>query len=889
MSSARSSFELSEDKPRVDASEEAAASKLWAVYVSEAEKYDKALVEGWKSDMEGMLIFAGLFSASLTAFIIESYKTLIPDSGDSTVQLLAQISRQLSAAADGSTLPAAFTATPFTPPITSLVCNALWFVSLGLSLTCALMATLLEQWARDFLHRAEMRSAPIIRARIYSYLYYGLKRFKMHAVVEIIPLLLHASLFFFFAGLVAFLLPISIPITVVVAAILAALCAAYSLLTVLPMLYLDCPYQTPLSGTLWSWFQWQRRRPPASSATESTTRHESSAPQTIVEATSRQAIDVLPERFYRDYRALVWTVKSLADDAELEPFVEAIPDLLWGPDSPRHAYDSQIRNLIHHPDLKLLSRIESLLRSCDSGLLLPESSKRRQITCYKALWAILSLPSGPAPFESNAPAVMVGLLDHINLSGLRDYVEMEFIFSNTNARVEEKHYMASVEALVRWQILQQDDADLNLLLNHLSLSPEGDQHVDLTPMLAFVRSQEEWFASDGYDPMLTGLPTSCPPHSPLLPVCIEAVNKFRLNNISPHRIIFDYLSKSPAVGVPPYRYNDTRSIIQIDGSPPFSVLQEDLEWAMYNVITRNIHRLEDTKAYDWVDSCMEELCYWWAPDEPAPLPSALIYYLNHRDAAGFLNQLFASSGRIHRNLWAAFSKTLAEGPSLPSTIFQKHKELMLHTDDVLTALWRVASLREVSSTPALYEALLPLIQESDGSPFIKFSVAALVKQQCLDALAYEVPPRTSHWLLPEETSTASAPAESAELNWKQRIDEAKFALLAEFLEQFDTEVLPYKMAETISGLGAILPRAPVHESHQLRLADGVQRLSNREQLSAVLNAQVFDLYAGKSHVALRPGTRPVAWLDNRDARKKMKDVLAAYIDQGQSGSDAALL
>jgi hypothetical protein len=29
------------------------------VYISEAEKYDKALVESWKSDMSGMLIFVG--------------------------------------------------------------------------------------------------------------------------------------------------------------------------------------------------------------------------------------------------------------------------------------------------------------------------------------------------------------------------------------------------------------------------------------------------------------------------------------------------------------------------------------------------------------------------------------------------------------------------------------------------------------------------------------------------------------------------------------------------------------------------------------------------------------------------------------------------------------
>ncbi|KAJ6600400.1 hypothetical protein DFH09DRAFT_883311, partial [Mycena vulgaris] len=98
--------------------------KLWAVYISEADKYDKALVESWKSDMEGMLIFAGLFSASLTAFLIESYKTLNPDSGDTTVRLLSQISQQLMASANGSTFNIE-QAAPFTPPATSVVCNTL--------------------------------------------------------------------------------------------------------------------------------------------------------------------------------------------------------------------------------------------------------------------------------------------------------------------------------------------------------------------------------------------------------------------------------------------------------------------------------------------------------------------------------------------------------------------------------------------------------------------------------------------------------------------------------------------------------------------------------------------------------------------------------------------
>ncbi|KAJ7455587.1 hypothetical protein FB451DRAFT_1099373, partial [Mycena latifolia] len=321
-----------------DPSEEAAAAKLWAVYVSEAEKYDKALVESWKSDMEGMLIFvgicilihhrpltyiqAGLFSASLTAFLIESYKTLNPDSGDTTVKLLTQISLQLTASANGSTLQ--LPESTFTPPVASLVCNALWFISLGFSLTCALIATLLEQWARDFLHKADMRSAPVIRARVYSYLYYGLKRFNMHTVVEIIPLLLHASLLFFFAGLVAFLIPVNVTMTTITGVLLFIVASIYAVLTFLPLRYLDSPYRTPLSGAFWRLFHsvgrfWKHRHAPGARMLV-----ESQLPQkqSMVKAMFHAATQPSEERWARDNRALVWTMKSLADDNELEPFVD---------------------------------------------------------------------------------------------------------------------------------------------------------------------------------------------------------------------------------------------------------------------------------------------------------------------------------------------------------------------------------------------------------------------------------------------------------------------------------------------------------------------------------------------------------------------------------------
>ncbi|KAJ7445992.1 hypothetical protein B0H11DRAFT_1824621, partial [Mycena galericulata] len=34
-----------------------ACAKIWSIYVGEAERYDAALVESWRADMDGMLIF----------------------------------------------------------------------------------------------------------------------------------------------------------------------------------------------------------------------------------------------------------------------------------------------------------------------------------------------------------------------------------------------------------------------------------------------------------------------------------------------------------------------------------------------------------------------------------------------------------------------------------------------------------------------------------------------------------------------------------------------------------------------------------------------------------------------------------------------------------------
>ncbi|KAF7341593.1 hypothetical protein MSAN_02056400 [Mycena sanguinolenta] len=268
--------------------------------------------------MEGMLIFSGLFSASLTAFLIESYKVLQPDSGDLTVAGIMQLSHQLAAIASNTT----FVLPPdpsFTPTTGSLWCNALWFISLSLSLTCALLATLVEQWSREFLHKTEMRPSPLRRARVFSFLYFGLKHFRMHTIVDAIPFLLHASLLLFFAGLVAFLLPVNRVMMYLMCIVLVVFILLYTVLTILPVLRLDYPYRTPLSAPLWSILQ---------SPFGFFDKSDSMPRETMTEAVAGLALQDMKRR---DQRALEWTLDSLTDDIELLPFVEAILDIILGP------------------------------------------------------------------------------------------------------------------------------------------------------------------------------------------------------------------------------------------------------------------------------------------------------------------------------------------------------------------------------------------------------------------------------------------------------------------------------------------------------------------------------------------------------------------------------
>jgi hypothetical protein len=103
-----------------------------------------------------------------------------------------------------------------------------------MSLSCALWATSLQQWARRYLRRAQpARCRPEKRARMRAFFAEGVDNMHIPWVVEGLPMLLHLSLFLFFGGLVIFLFNVDHEVFSYVIWWIGLFLMAYGLITLL--------------------------------------------------------------------------------------------------------------------------------------------------------------------------------------------------------------------------------------------------------------------------------------------------------------------------------------------------------------------------------------------------------------------------------------------------------------------------------------------------------------------------------------------------------------------------------------------------------------------------------------------------------------------------------
>ncbi|KAI0309127.1 hypothetical protein OF83DRAFT_1026319, partial [Amylostereum chailletii] len=213
----------------------------WSLYLPERPALDGNLEKRWRGQMETLLIFSGLFSATVGAFILESYKSLKPDNEDTIVVLLSRISHQLSPANSNGThlsLPS-LPNSSYSPPEAAIRLNVLWITSLMLSLTAAFGAIVVQQCTRDYLtmqynQQRGSQFSPHTQARIHAHLLFGAELSLLAYAPDLLGALIHLSLFLFFAGLVSFLSNINSTVYRVALGVTIAVGILYTVISVLP-------------------------------------------------------------------------------------------------------------------------------------------------------------------------------------------------------------------------------------------------------------------------------------------------------------------------------------------------------------------------------------------------------------------------------------------------------------------------------------------------------------------------------------------------------------------------------------------------------------------------------------------------------------------------------
>ena len=290
---------------------------------------------------------------------------------------------------NSSTLPSS--PPPFSPPNHAVWVNALWFLSLVISLTCALLATLLQQWARRYLKITRPRYTLHKRARIRAFFSEGVKRCLLPWAVDALPTLLHISLFLFFAGLVVFLCNVNLTIFKLVLSWVGLCTALYGYITCMPIFRHDSPYYTPLSLLAWHivtgtrcfiyaflhWFTWsfQFHYDRFRSLWESYRRSLVRGMQKTVEETALKS----PSEIIT--RAFLWTFDSLDEDDELESFLYGLPGFCSS-----KVVDNPLPSLTEEENWKLYGVLRGLLDRTLSSDLVPASVKnRRAMMCAKAV------------------------------------------------------------------------------------------------------------------------------------------------------------------------------------------------------------------------------------------------------------------------------------------------------------------------------------------------------------------------------------------------------------------------------------------------------------------------------------------------------------------------
>ncbi|KAG8862450.1 hypothetical protein FRB96_001521 [Tulasnella sp. 330] len=191
---------------------------FWARYNALADKHDGVMLDRLNRNLDVLLIFAGLFLAINTTFIILTLTNLSAPSSYQTNVLLTLI-------------------------------NCMFFASLGASVLAAAGAMLAKQWIQSY-ERTGQTGSRENQAMRRTEKRMGSERWGLRPIVESLPTLLLTSLGLFFLALGDLLWTINGLVAIVFIALAGVGVLSYGLTMVAAAIDVNCPFQTAASTVL---------------------------------------------------------------------------------------------------------------------------------------------------------------------------------------------------------------------------------------------------------------------------------------------------------------------------------------------------------------------------------------------------------------------------------------------------------------------------------------------------------------------------------------------------------------------------------------------------------------------------------------------------------------
>ena len=251
----------------------------------------------------------------------------------------------------------------------------------------------------------------------------------MTTLVESIPTVLHVAVVLFILGLIQFLFSVNLIVAGAVLGIFLLLVSLYFGMTMLSIIWAECPYRTPFSvlvryAVIWpmkliykilwkiyfatshgslleKWSMARRDRLLAITPEYNLAVRREEKAQDLSSKASKRRID----------RELRWTLASLTTDSELEPFIAGLPTLLSvsADKSGSQVVSDAMISILLDPFGGLAFRIAILLHTCIPPTILSDDSRIKRTTiCLQAINAICNAKN----LEINQSVDFVRLLEY---------------------------------------------------------------------------------------------------------------------------------------------------------------------------------------------------------------------------------------------------------------------------------------------------------------------------------------------------------------------------------------------------------------------------------------------------------------------------------------------